>query len=208
MILLYYVGLMSSPPLGGLDMTERAARRFAAAGNQILVRWFARLMDLRTIFEGDVAVTEFLADVIVGIGYCSVEGAAEALDRLLDHLVDLASEADEAVIIPGRLVRAAFSLPCEDGVRQAVGRLVRLANQDGTLCDIVHAARGPWRAWLVEFCTNERGSGHRARTALGRTLRALPGFDAPVLPNDFVPRESSRRHSSTWPLGKFSTFPT
>lgn len=163
-------------PLASLEMTVAASRRIAEADVQKAMNWFSQLMNRRGLFTADHSVMEFLFDLLVGIGERDSGEAADGLQRVIDHLADIASEADDAVLIPDRLVYAAFALPCDHRTQRPVAQMIMAANQDATLSEIAHSARGAWRNWLEKFCTLECASRTPSRVALGRTLQALAGF--------------------------------
>ncbi|MBP1861565.1 hypothetical protein [Rhizobium herbae] len=171
--------------LATLEMSITAAHRIARADPALAIKWFSDLMDVRTAFWGDESLIEFLSGLIVGIGVCDIAAAATGLDRLIAHLADVNADADDAVLLPERLVEAAFMLPCDAALAGVMTNMVLLANDDATLCLIARSAKGAWRDWLEKLCENERSSERPARVARARTLQAMARLKSASLPEEF-----------------------
>ena len=183
-------------PLATLEMSAGAMRRLAAHDPQLPLRWFEALFELRAIFVGDESVIEFLAELLVGIASSDPDEAARCLVRLLEHLTAVMADADDAVLVSERLIHVAFDLPFAGGLPDAVGHLVRLANDDAALLLIARAAKGTWRTWLASFCETERHVERPGRIARARTLQAMAGLPADALPEGVLPsriEEHARR---------------
>lgn len=183
-------------PLATLEMSAEAMRRLAAHDPQLPLRWFEALFELRAIFVGDESVIEFLAELLVGIASSDPDEAARCLVRLLEHLTAVMADADDAVLISERLIHVAFGLPFAGGLPDAVGDLVRLANDDAALLLIARAAKGAWRTWLASFCEAERLAERPGRIARARTLQAMAGLPADALTTEVLPtriEEHARR---------------